>query len=71
MNNETFRTELNDLGLKQTDIARLFEVTPRTVNKWAQGELRVPGCVSAYLKLYKSLSFSKRCLILKQLGKVK
>jgi transcriptional regulator with XRE-family HTH domain len=42
---------LNTVGLKQTELARLLDVSPRTVSMWATGEVNLPGPVAAYLRL--------------------
>lgn len=39
------------LGLKQTEFARLLDVSPRTVSLWATGEVTLPGPVKAYLRM--------------------
>jgi transcriptional regulator with XRE-family HTH domain len=42
---------LDRLGLKQTEFAKLLDVSPRTVTLWVTGESPVPGPVKAYLRL--------------------
>lgn len=42
---------LEKLGLRQSDFARLLDVSARTVNMWATGAQPVPGSVAAYLRL--------------------
>lgn len=42
---------LERLGLKQIELARLIEVSPRTVSLWATGEVALPGPVAAYLRV--------------------
>lgn len=38
-------------GLKQTELAKLLEVSPRTVSLWSTGEVSLPGPVRAYLRV--------------------
>jgi hypothetical protein len=47
---------LERLGLKQTEFARLVQVSPRTVSLWATGESPMPGPVLAYLRVLVALS---------------
>jgi hypothetical protein len=42
---------LERLGLRQAELARLLDVSPRTVSVWATGEAPLPGPVAAYLGL--------------------
>lgn len=42
---------LEKLGLRQSEFARLLNVTPRAVNMWATGAQPVPGYAMAYLRL--------------------
>lgn len=51
---------LANLGLKQTELARLISVSPRAVSQWANGDVKLPGPVTAYLRLLKSLSPDQR-----------
>lgn len=54
-----FKVSLKDalerLGLKQTELARLLDVNPRTVSLWATGESALPGPVLAYLRVLQML----------------
>ena len=45
---------LDHLGLKQTELARLLDVSSRTVSLWATGETALPGPVAAYLRVVRS-----------------
>ncbi|MEQ1710457.1 MAG: helix-turn-helix domain-containing protein, partial [Hyphomicrobium sp.] len=45
---------LDQLGLKQTELARLLDVSSRTVSLWATGETALPGPVAAYLRVVRS-----------------
>jgi transcriptional regulator with XRE-family HTH domain len=60
MDNEALKRTLTDLGISQTDLARLVDVTPRGVNLWAAGERAVPGPAAAYLRLLLSLPLNLR-----------
>ncbi len=42
---------LKQLGLKQAELAKLLDVTPRTVSQWATGETAIPGPVRGYLRV--------------------
>jgi transcriptional regulator with XRE-family HTH domain len=42
---------LDRLGLKQSEFAKLLDVSPRTVSLWATGEVALPGPVRAYLRV--------------------
>ncbi|MCB1519714.1 MAG: helix-turn-helix domain-containing protein [Hyphomicrobiaceae bacterium] len=47
----SIKAALDRLGLKQSEFARLIEVSPRTVSFWATGESSLPGPVAAYLRV--------------------
>ena len=51
MSEPSLKPKLEKLGLRQTDFARLLDVSARTVNLWATGAQPVPGSVAAYLRL--------------------
>lgn len=51
---------LERLGLKQTELAGLLDVSPRAVSLWATGAVALPGPVQAYLRLLQSVSPSLR-----------
>lgn len=51
MSVQSLKPTLEKLGLRQTDFARLVDVSARTVNMWATGAQPVPGSVAAYLRL--------------------
>jgi hypothetical protein len=42
---------LDRLGLKQSEFAKLLDVSPRAVSLWATGEVTLPGPVRAYLRM--------------------
>jgi len=42
---------LERLGLRQVDLAKLVDVSPRTVSHWATGAKPLPATVSGYLRL--------------------
>lgn len=47
-----FREALHDLGLSQAEFARLLDVSPRSVTRWASdGGEEAPGPVRAYLRV--------------------
>ncbi len=48
--------------MKQTDFARLLDVSPRTVSLWATGEVTIPGPVKAYLRMLQFADESRRTL---------
>lgn len=48
---DSLKRILERIGLKQTELARLLDVSPRTVSLWATGEVNLPGPVAAYLRL--------------------
>lgn len=50
------RVALERLGLKQTELAELLSVSPRTVSIWATGAAALPGPVAAYLRVVQSLA---------------
>jgi transcriptional regulator with XRE-family HTH domain len=45
---------LERLGLRQAELARLLDVSPRTVSLWSTGETALPGPVAAYLRVVQS-----------------
>ncbi len=47
----SLKDALDRLGLKQADLARLIDVSPRTVSQWATGDTALPGPVAAYLRV--------------------
>lgn len=51
MSSSNLKQTLASLGLRQTDLARLVDVSPRTVSQWATGAHSVPAAVSGYLRL--------------------
>lgn len=51
MSQSALKPQLAKLGLRQSDLARLVDVSPRTVNLWATGNQPVPGAVAGYLRL--------------------
>lgn len=55
MSNPSLKEQLERLGLKQAELARLIEVSPRTVSLWATGESSLPGPVAAYLRVLQFL----------------
>lgn len=51
MTQGALKPKLAKLGLRQSDLARLIDVSPRTVNLWASGAQSLPGAVDGYLRL--------------------
>lgn len=51
MSQSEYRAALDRLGFTQHGFARLAGVIPRTAEKWALGETRVPGSVALILRL--------------------
>jgi len=51
MTPEDFREVLIETRLTQGDVARLFALNPRTVRRYASGELEVPRAIEVALKL--------------------
>lgn len=51
MSQGALKPKLAKLGLRQSDLARLIDVSPRTVNLWATGAQALPGAVDGYLRL--------------------
>ncbi len=56
MSKLSLKEMLERLGLRQAELARLIDVSPRTVSLWATGESAVPGPVAAYLRVLQLLS---------------
>ncbi len=67
MSEQSLKSTLERLGLRQTEFARLIEVSPRTVSVWATGDARLPGPVAAYLRVLNMLSPSERAEEFKRL----
>ncbi len=51
MTADEYRLALADLGFSQHAFAKLVGANPRTGQKWALGEARIPGCVALLLRL--------------------
>ena len=51
MQNQSLKPVLERLGLKQTELACILDVSTRTVSLWATGAASLPGPVSAYLRV--------------------
>jgi DNA-binding transcriptional regulator YiaG len=52
MTAEEFREGLQAIGYSQQRFAALIGATPRTGQKWALGETRIPGSVAILLRLF-------------------
>jgi len=55
MSEPGFKARLERLGLRQSELARLVDVSARTVSQWARGGVSVPGTVLAYLRVLEVL----------------
>ena len=60
MDRQDLRATLERLGISQSDLARLVDVTPRAVSLWMVGARGVPGTVAAYVQLLESLPLGMR-----------
>jgi transcriptional regulator with XRE-family HTH domain len=60
MSQATLRERLQRLGLKQTELAQLLGVSPRTISLWATGEQALPGPAAGYLRLLEEASSATR-----------
>lgn len=47
----SLKLQLQRLGIRQTELARLLEVSARTVSLWSTGAVPIPGPVAAYLRV--------------------
>ena len=62
MTPDDLRFALVELGITQTQLARLIGITPRAISLWLGSERGIPGSVEAYLRLMVSLPQSERQL---------
>ncbi|MGL4397314.1 MAG: helix-turn-helix domain-containing protein, partial [Hyphomicrobium sp.] len=60
MAHDGLKAVLERLGLKQAELARLLDVSPRTVSQWATGDQPLPGPVAGYLRLLESADPARR-----------
>jgi DNA-binding transcriptional regulator YiaG len=51
MTKEEFKRGIDRIGYSQEGFARLVGASPRTGQKWALGETRIPGAVAILLRL--------------------
>lgn len=56
MSKSGLKVTLERLGLRQSELARLVNVSSRTVSQWATGDVSLPGPVAAYLRVLQVLS---------------
>lgn len=56
MSESGLKATLERLGLRQSELARLVNVSARTVSQWATGDVSLPGPVAAYLRVLEVLS---------------
>ena len=68
MSGDEFRALLTDIGVAQSDFARLVGVTPRAVNLWATDGRAIPGPAEGYLRLFQLLPMNLRQI---ELGRLK
>jgi transcriptional regulator with XRE-family HTH domain len=66
MTDVEYRAALETIGISQQGFARLVGASPRTGQKWALGEARVPGSVALLLKLL--LARPELMTVLSELG---
>ncbi len=52
----SLKDSLKQLGLKQIELAQLISVSPRTISQWTSGDVALPGPVTAYMHLLKTLT---------------
>jgi hypothetical protein len=52
MTNVEFETYLQELGLTQTEAARLLSVNGRTVRRWVDGTVEIPGSVEQAVRAW-------------------
>lgn len=60
MSASSLKATLERLGLRQTELAKLIDVSPRTVSLWATGGAPLPGPVEAYLRVIEMLTPQQR-----------
>jgi len=51
MTQNVLKPTLEKLGLRQSELAKLLDVSIRTVNQWAREGQALPGAVAGYLRL--------------------
>ncbi len=51
MSERGLKESLQRLGIRQAELARLLDVSPRTVSLWATGDSPLPGPVAGYLRV--------------------
>jgi len=51
MTPEEFNLTLQELGMSQAQLARHFELSSVTVNRWARGHTAIPGPAQRWLEL--------------------
>jgi hypothetical protein len=68
MTGTELRAVLAEMGVGQSDFARLVGVTPRAVNLWATDGRAIPGPTEAYLRLFQLLPTNLRQI---EIGRLK
>lgn len=51
MNKRQLKTVMDDTGLRQLDVANMFDLTPRQVRRWQKNEADVPVAERIVLRL--------------------
>ncbi|HKZ95410.1 MAG TPA: helix-turn-helix domain-containing protein [Hyphomicrobiaceae bacterium] len=65
---QSLKDVLERLGLRQAELAKLLDVSPRTVSQWATGDTALPGPVAAYLRV---LQMAGPAAVTEELGRLK
>ncbi|MEQ1717390.1 MAG: helix-turn-helix domain-containing protein [Hyphomicrobium sp.] len=68
MSQSDLKATLEMLDLKQSELAKLLDVSTRTVNQWATGLQPLPGTVAGYLRLLEAASQQMRATELERLS---
>lgn len=68
MQEQNLKHVLERLGLRQSELARLVDVSQRSVSLWATGETPLPGPVAAYLRVLLLLPAHALAVELRRLG---
>ena len=66
MTPKDLRAALDHLHWSQAELARRIDYAPNTVNRWAQGEIPIPGWLTAYLDAMTGMrDLAERCGVIK------
>src|SRR5258708_4002499 len=55
MSAQLFERSLQELGLPEGEAARLLSVTPRSIRRWCEGSIGVPGPVEQAIRAWQRL----------------